>query len=583
MTEEARPRCYFCPLLCPLGVERTPAGRFLPQYPTRVDGLRGLCGRGHTTCELLGHPERRNLALVRTGGAERSMPLAEALAELAALLKGVWDPAAAALVVDGSLPAEVIIAAQLFAEECLEGAAWSVFLPPCDQALLRGLGSGTELPTTEELARADVTVAVGDPFVSHPIIAGPILKAKLTSRDAALAVLDSVDTVTAGFATQPVTVPPGLEAWALARVAQELGGSEDALGPLLTESRTKELDETGADIGRLAEALRAAERPVLLLAPEPTRTGAPAALAVAAKAVAQAAGAKVLPLTCYGNARPACALSSNLGATPLAELLRRLRSGALRALMILGGDPSATVAHALGPQALGELEVLAVAESLPTMTGERASVILPLALAAESGGTVVDCFGRVGVAEPLALPPRGATVARALLSALARELAVDLPKVSAPEASGLELAQAPSTKESLEGMSAPAAPEGDERWLLGTGSTVHYDAGTLTRFASWARVTEPTAHVAVSTGLARTLGVKPGDELQLRGAGGEVRLECTVREHLDDGTVVVSGNFPQVRRLFAWPVPEKGDVLPSGPATVAVEAACPVTSDTEKG
>lgn len=583
MAEGARARCYFCSLLCPIDAERTPADRFLPQYPKREDGLRGLCGRGHTACELAGHPERRNLALLRTGGVERSLPLAQALAELAALLKGVWDPGAVALLVDGNLPAEDIAAGGLFAEHCLEGAAWSVFLPPSDEALLRGLGGSAEPPSPDELAQADATLVVGDPFTSHPVIAGPLLKAKLASREATLTVIDSIANVTSRFATQWFAVPPGLEPWALARVARELGAPRDALGPLADDEGAAELDALSSDLARLAETLRGAERPVLLLAPELTRTGAPVALAVAARAIAQAAKAKVLALTCYGNARAALALAANAGAKPLVELLRRLQAGELRALMVLGGDPTASLPSGLSREALAKLEVLVVAESLPTLTGEGADVVLPLALAAEAGGTVVDCFGRVGVAEPLALPPRGAVAGRALLAALAQELATALPTISAPEAGSLELPAAPPTESLLKEVSAPREVGEEEFWLLGTSSPVHYDVSTLTRFASWARVMEPAAQAAVSPELGRQLGVEAGDELRLSSAAAEVSLACVVREDLGERIVVASGNFPEVRGLFGWPVPVKGDRLPSGPVTVTAKAVSPMTAGSEHG
>jgi len=579
MAEGTRARCYFCSLLCPLEAERTPADRFLPVYPTREDGLRGLCGRGHATCELIGHPQRRNLAVLRTGGAERRASLAEATAELAALLKGVWEPTRVALLVDGNLPAEDIVAAGLFAEQCLEGASWSVFLPPSDEALLRGLGGAVETPAAEELAQADATLVVGDPFVSHPVVAGPVLKAKLASRQATLAVIDSISNVTSRFATQVLAVPPGLEPWALARLARELGASEDALGSLGAD----DLDHLSSDLSRLAEALRGAERPVILLAPELTRTGAPAALAVAARALAQAGKAKVLALTCYGNARAAAALATNSGATPLAELLRRLKGGELRALVVLGGDPAASLPSGLGPEVLEKLEVLVVAESLPTLTGEGAEVILPLTLSAEAGGTVVDAFGRVGVAGRLAPPPRGTATVRELLSALAEELGAELPAVSAPEAPGLTLPAAPPTESFLRGVGPPAQPGDEAVWLLGTGSPVHYDAGTLTRFAGWARVMEPVAQVAVGRGLAQKLGLEPGDDVRLRAEAREAMLECTVRDDLSEEVVVASGNFSEVRALFGWAVPSEGDLLPSGPVTVAVEATNPVTTASEQG
>jgi len=142
---------------------------------------------------------------------------------------------------------------------------------------------------------------------------------------------------------------------------------------------------------------------------------------------------------------------------------------------------------------------------------------------------------------------------------------------------------APPTESLLRGVGPPAQPGDEGVWLLGTGSPVHYDAGTLTRFAGWARVMEPVAQVAVGRGLAQKLGLEPGDDVRLRAEAREAMLECTVRDDLSEEVVVASGNFSEVRALFGWAVPSEGDLLPSGPVTVAVEATNPVTTASEQG
>ncbi len=118
---------------------------------------------------------------------------------------------------------------------------------------------------------------------------------------------------------------------------------------------------------------------------------------------------------------------------------------------------------------------------------------------------------------------------------------------------------------------------------MGTGSSVHYDAGTQTRFAGWARVMEPVAQVAVGRGLAQKLGLEPGDDVRLRAEARQAVLPCTVRDDLSEEVVVTGANFSEVRALFGWAVPGGGDLLPSGPVTVAVEATNPVTAAGEQG
>jgi formate dehydrogenase alpha subunit len=80
----------------------------------------------------------------------------------------------------------------------------------------------------------------------------------------------------------------------------------------------------------------------------------------------------------------------------LTEILKRCRSGQIRALYVVGENPLATLPASMEVRAgLDRLELLVVQDPFLTETGQMAHVVLPATTSAEKDGTFTNLEGRV--------------------------------------------------------------------------------------------------------------------------------------------------------------------------------------------
>jgi formate dehydrogenase alpha subunit len=80
----------------------------------------------------------------------------------------------------------------------------------------------------------------------------------------------------------------------------------------------------------------------------------------------------------------------------LIEILKRCRSGQIRALYVVGENPLATLPSSMEVRAaLDRLELLVVQDPFLTETGQMAHVVLPATTSAEKDGTFTNLEGRV--------------------------------------------------------------------------------------------------------------------------------------------------------------------------------------------
>ena len=217
--------CLHCSLCCPAGVATDADGRATPAYPGHeAEPRQGLCARGHFIAELLSHPGRIREPMARGGDGLRAVAR-DGARGLAALARGSRE--GLAVVIDGNLPCEEIARAVHVANVGLNVDRVALFIPPADEAVLRGLAtSAAPRAGREALADCDVLLAVGDPFATHPLVASPVLDALAKARGNRLLCIDSVRGRTAGFAAEFCRVAPGGEAAALAGLLAAMGAAE---------------------------------------------------------------------------------------------------------------------------------------------------------------------------------------------------------------------------------------------------------------------------------------------------------------------------------------------------------------------
>ncbi|MFP4057049.1 MAG: hypothetical protein ACLF0G_09290 [Candidatus Brocadiia bacterium] len=537
-------RCLLCSLCCPVGLAFEESGTATPEYPGHAaQPRRGLCYRGHFLAELVGHPSRLHEATVRDGERARTAPAAHALSAAAQLLPAQRE--GLAVLLDGNLPCEELAAAVTAARQGLDIDRVAVFLPPVDEAVLRGLAAtGAATLAEGEVAECDVLLAIGDPAATHPVIAGPVLDAVHKAREHRLLNIDCLRGRTARFATDFCQVRVGGEAAALAGIL----GAMDALGAIgeLAELDTAQAAQmAGADPGTLeafAKAIGGAKKLGVLIALPEGRCPAPGAVGALAGTVAQAKKGGVAPLCIYGNAVGAWRLAAGMGTVPLRRLAADAASGKVASLCVLGTD----VVSALPGSPLAALPIVLAASPLATATTARARVVVPMAFGFELDGTVLDGVGAKHELSAAAAPPRGAMAPSAILGRLGgpatapsenelTELLADPPQVGLAEALGEP------------GSWAPQAPEG-QAMVVARADGWGFADGSVSGHVAWCALIEPqtTAHLNPEDAPSAVDGT-----VVLRGEDASVTIAALPNPDVPRGVAAVSPHLPETRSLFA--------------------------------
>jgi anaerobic selenocysteine-containing dehydrogenase len=301
-----------------------------------------------------------------------------------------------------------------------------------------------------------LTILVGtNPVVSHGHASGmpdPVARLRVVARRAGLWVLDPLRTETAHLATRHLALRPGSDHLVLGHVVRELlgpgGGADhdylDRHGTQVDElvAAVKPFDRAtvAASAGvppdgldDLVAAVRASGHVTVLTGTGTTmaRTGNLTewmawALQIVTGSIDQPGGAWCNPgwLTQLdqrrlgsgtGAAAPGPSsrpdLPGRFGERPCAGLVDEIESGAVRALLVLGGNPvTALPDTARMRAALSRLDVLAVADVVDTATVGLATHVIPVAGQLERADitTYVELFlSQVAVQHTLAVVPVG--------------------------------------------------------------------------------------------------------------------------------------------------------------------------------
>lgn len=553
--------CLLCSLCCPAGVAFDDYGLTAPEYPGHTAAARrGLCARGHYIAELAGHPGRLDRGLVRGPSAPKAVAPSEALRQAAAALASARNETA--VVLDGNLPCEELAAAVRSAREGLGIARVTLYIPPSDEAVLRGLAASSATRIGErELGDCDVILAVGDPFATHPVVASSVLDALAKARGRRLAVIDSVQGKTSRFAADFCQVRPGGETAALAGLLLALdAGSGAAAGALPGLDIPAAAAMAGVAPGRLealAATLSKAQRLAVLVALHEGRCAATSAAAALAGKLAEARGGATCPLLTYGNAAGAWRLATALKTAPLAQLVADLALGRVRQLIVLGTD----LLGALPRLDLGSAEIVLCAAPLPTATTARAAFVVPMAFWFEIGGTVLDGAGGRRRAGAVARPRGGALSPSGILAALGAPGAAPL---AAADCDALLAAEPSVGLAEVLGRPAdwvPRVPDG-HMVLVSQADCVGFAEGSTSGQLAWPALMEPRAVLWLNP---REATAMTSNRATVRSDGVALTLAVGASADVPPGVAVVSPRFVETRALFSW----RG--ASAGPAVVHME------------
>ncbi len=529
-TSQVIPRCTSCPAVCPLAVVQTAPDRWRTEYPDGEDGC--LCPRGSALGDLVAHPRRLLAPRCRVDDRWQAVSETEALDRiLAAAGSGLT------ILLDGNLSCEQILAAAAWCK-AWDQAQLSLVIEPADQQLLLGTeASGAEYLSGLSLPECDGFLIIGGALGANPACARGLLDRRKAEPATPLVVIDPGTGVAVKFATHRVDCPPGGELASLVAVAASAGVRGGDLGQ---PSAPQVPSATAA-----GEVLARCKRLGVLIAAEYGRTSLWREIGLLAGRLAKAKGGAVAVQTAGANALAAVRLAAALGTVPLAQAL--------------AAGPGMRVA--IGCDVLGMLgwteqgRMQAAAAALPNRTVELAEVALPLALAEETGGTVLGDGAQQFKTAALLAPPAGVLTAAGLVEAMARRAGVtaraSLPQIDI--SSRITASEHPAV---LAGRD-PDAPV----LLLGR-QAAHAGCGALTGFGAWQAAAHGEPDLDLAGEDAQRMGLKNRQVVSVRAGKRSVRARLRVASDLAPGVAVLSEGFAQSRALMPARIDEAGALTP---------------------
>jgi anaerobic selenocysteine-containing dehydrogenase len=451
----------------------------------------------------------------------------------------------AAVVVDGNLPTEDVVAALLLARQVVGTDRASIYLPESDAAMVKGIQPGTPILSLQDVAGCDVFLAVGDVFATHPVVSRHVLDAR-AARKARLFGLDCLPNRVNGFAEQFLRVRPGGEAAALAALCGLLGRDIPA-GNTWAEGRSPAALASLAGLSEselrpVADALSKGKQAAVLLDPVPGRMTNVTAAASIASALCGAPGLRLMPMFCCGNAVGAARAAASLGAAPLRTTLQAALDGRAEILLSIGVDVLRALPREDASVLHDRVATLVVASAFRNASTEHADVVIPLAMWFEQSGSVLDPAGTRLDLEPLAPAPAGALNVRELCARLAAGLGASPTRLEAPTA-------APFVGSPASAIEVEEAPSAGLR-LVARADAVDFDTGSVSRTLSWPGYLEPVPDLYMNAADARSRGLASRSSVLVRANGREARAQVRIANDLPSGVAELSAAFAETRPLF---------------------------------
>ncbi len=588
--------CSFCSCGCDLVVESNDGRLHRVTGSPEAPPNRGkLCVKGWLGLDLLGSDDRLTVPLIRRNGRLVEVGWDEALDAAAKGLQRAADRRTATVALaSGRLSCEDGYLLQRFVRGVLGSPHVSMAAVGGVEALVEGLAPVASWPRStarlEDVREADLVVVLrADPTRTHPLVKTELIQG-VHGRGQKLVLCHALSGDLERHADLHLPVAPGSEDCLLRGAAGELIRVRPSLaadaherpgGVEWTESLrgyTGELvrRQTGVPphlVARLVRLLLEARRPQLVVV---CGTGIPGDESSVARAAAElttvlpgSAGVLVLPekanvlgLLEVGlhpallpGARPAGVPSmidevASLVDSPIPtaagwgprDLMAEAVHGRVGAMLLMGVDPVRSFPRSFhAHQALESARFVICADAFLTDSARMADVVLPAAILAERGGTMIGIDGARRWLRKAVPPPAGLPGDGELLRELARRLGADLPWAEDLEAEmdrvvGWTLA--PGSVVRLEPAPSPAGGEAWSGFLL-DGSPQLFHSGSVTTRSAILRELAPPVAVRLNPADARRLGVSGGDVVSVSSGLGELMLRARVDRTVRAGSALV--------------------------------------------
>lgn len=544
-SDNGTPRCLLCSMACSIGAQDDGFGHVSTLYPNDLGVAGGACVRALTAARLLRARER-----IFTGRKGSEAALADEVMRALATGGSRFDAAQMAVLVDVNRPLEGVLAVAALCE--MSGVGFAPCIPPQDEALVAaGL---TSCPPFGELAACDLLLAVGDPFSSHPAVAGHVRDMQFGERGRRLVCIDAAWGRTSRGAEQALTVGPLKMAGFVAALAVACGAGAvaESLGGTSVEDICGALAIPVEQVTGLAADLKSADSVGIILSQSVGRYAAPAAVAAAVREMAGALEAKLWPLLVSTNSAVLPRLKEKFGAVGLGDVVREAESGRLKALLVVGVDPASVLPERLWGRLVEGCEVVAWAGSLRSPFAEQADFVVPLALAWEEEGTVLDAAGQPARFVPWMSRPSTVLTVNELMADLVGYAGGGALAASRVE----ELTTGIVARVPAQDLIGPAILEGEapgkgQAIVIGSPEPHGYTGGISLAQSSWQTRLAAEERASLSPALADELDMSGPGLVELRN-GLATTVACEAAAAGDGRVVALPAHWQALRELLQW-------------------------------
>ncbi|UCG30137.1 MAG: hypothetical protein JSV53_11670 [candidate division WOR-3 bacterium] len=376
-----RALCPFCSFGCEFGIIFNDFGIKGVEYVKDGNSNGRLCPRGSAAAMYLDHPRRSTMPL-KSGKAVVWSKMAKELRKV------VGSPKSVAVTFDRNVTPEEYAAIVGFCDSVGIGYTASTYFEP--EHNLRPFLEKPFAPA--DLDKAKIAFVLGDIFNQAPMSSRAIIEWKMKDKKNELIAIDSLNTHTAGFASQFLRVNIGTEPLLLLALAQEnLDGVDIA-------------KVTGIDarvVKELSNKIKNSSKGVIFASLPFGHTYDPGLYAESLDRMHEFSGMKVVPFVEFAGYE---------GSQPFVSIMEMVKRKKIKNLINFG-----ELFPFYYPQLAGSLKGLNIYATSTLKHTDH--TLLPVPLSLEKEGTVVTTFGKRKLTGNIE-PPSGAKSVEAILSML---------------------------------------------------------------------------------------------------------------------------------------------------------------------
>ncbi|MEM1914445.1 MAG: molybdopterin-dependent oxidoreductase [Candidatus Nezhaarchaeales archaeon] len=604
--------CPFCCLGCNLKLIIDKGAIVGIEYLSEGPNEGALCTRGNTSYEIVQHPDRLAVPLIRNDSGFKEVSWSDALKFLSERLlkiKSEHGPRSIGIVASARTSNEDCYVTQKFARTVLETPNIDNPARLTHAATLSVLAKELKYPwatcTLDSIEEADfILIAGANPFEVNPVLARRILRAR--DGGATIVVVDPRRTKTTWKSDLHLQVKPGSdpelflsmlnvvsssklikdEAWKVEGFQEAVKLAEE----YIPEKVEAKVGISSKLVREAALRLALSKRPIIIfshgLTQQRRALTALRALVVLSTAVGVFSNGGLVPLTDQSNMQGSCDMGCLAEYGPgytlvergltITEMIEASAKGDLKALIVIGFNLVASLPdRRLIEDALRRLDLLVVMDLFPTDTTKLAHVVLPICSWAEYDGTYTNIEGRVQRSFKAIDPLNEAKPLWLILSELARimgakgfnysswtdvfkEITLTVDQYSNLTVESVSVIGGQLVKKEIKGITSlkelklkPESPEeASNKFVLIAGRGIHHlDTGDLTRRLSFASKEVPEPYLEISQEDALELNLKDGDVVEVKGSRGGLRVKVKVVPKGLKGVVFMPIHFPSCSPL----------------------------------